>query len=874
MGKQLTKTLLSASVIAVIAGCAQNNQKTASSIQSPQWKEGYELPTPSEQGNRSLTEPKILPKTHFAAGQLLEAKGMIDDAIVQYQKAIAVNHTYGEAYQALGILYAQIGRNNDAIESMTKAVSLCPTDALARNNLGYLMMRNGRWAEAKQHLVKATKIQPYFARAHVNLGMCLSKLGRFEEAYESFRTVLPKADAKYNLGLMYRGQQRYEEAAQAFRDVLRVNPQFVAAEDQLVSLQPFLAPPVESEEQIASEGDDEDFNNNAQSRSNMVEDRGQQNNQTTSSSTATPGKNKVSQRNRGGVSPVNNRRNRNVAVQNSCPEDEAALQACMSYDIEWCEDENLREASRGVMMPNEGVATDMNWPTSALRSFAQKQNTMKAKPSTSKRGNRMGMNDSASSEMMMASASDWHETYADFDYEVARCHELFLTDASPDDGLFVPFINQMEKIAPVRSTMASRPVTSSPSTNAAGTTDMTDSVVQAPVIENEVMMYGVEGFEFLDGCGDEEFPHIQQGTAWAVGGVTFDDVAAMAGEMPSSELSSMADASTWAAVVDQVNLIDHADIMQTSRQTLAMRAISPSNTYVKTMARPSKSVRNMTSGYASIHTPVAQNPTISLRESLASMTRQQIEARLVQVRDEIRCLDNDLATLYGPYRQNVSMSDLALDYVPGMDWTIVTMSPMEQATYQALHEVDFGSVPEEVPVPRGRETMSMTVTESKERKKSSECDAFDPQGTNIPLNQVQFDNLLTLIGLAADGNTCWDVETIQQYLSQEQSKATNTEDVNFANKAAKPNSNAGRVDDSNKFDNPAPDAKSSHRGGRQPNQSPGMGDNYRSKIDEDRHWIHRTSTRRRSSPYDPSRRLRTSRYRLGHRHPDQIIDPE
>ena len=56
------------------------------------------------------TPPKILPDTHYAAGMLFERQGQIDKAILQYRKAVAVNHNFANAYHRLGLTLSAVVR--------------------------------------------------------------------------------------------------------------------------------------------------------------------------------------------------------------------------------------------------------------------------------------------------------------------------------------------------------------------------------------------------------------------------------------------------------------------------------------------------------------------------------------------------------------------------------------------------------------------------------------------------------------------------------------------------------------------------------------------------------------------------------------------
>jgi len=187
-------------------------------------------------GAEVAASPSILPQTHFAAAKLFESQGMPNKAITQYRKAIAVNHSFVEAHERLGLLLSRIGRHEEASRTLRQAVGLKPKDPALRNNLGFELLLTGNLAGAEEAFQAAVRMDAGFARAYVNLGIAQSRLGRYEEALESFRIVLPEPDAYYNLALMYRGEGKAAAAVDALRHVLAIDPEFIAAKRQLEQL--------------------------------------------------------------------------------------------------------------------------------------------------------------------------------------------------------------------------------------------------------------------------------------------------------------------------------------------------------------------------------------------------------------------------------------------------------------------------------------------------------------------------------------------------------------------------------------------------------------------------------------------------------------
>ena len=222
----------------VIAGCTQPDFK----ISRPDLAKWPPVTDAKIASAPEAKPPKVLPETHLAAARLFESRGMLDRAITQYRRAIAVNHSLTEAYHRLGLLLSIQGRREEAQATLRRAVKLEPDNAILRNNLGFELLLAQRWEESARELKRAIALRPGFTRAHVNLGMAQSRLGRFDQALASFKKVLPEADAYYNLGLMYRGQHRYVEAAGAFNRARAINPDFGAARTQLTQIGLQLAP--------------------------------------------------------------------------------------------------------------------------------------------------------------------------------------------------------------------------------------------------------------------------------------------------------------------------------------------------------------------------------------------------------------------------------------------------------------------------------------------------------------------------------------------------------------------------------------------------------------------------------------------------------
>ena len=129
-------------------------------------------------------------KAHANLGFVLIQKGQVDEAIVQFQKALENNATYYPAYVSLGDALLQKGQADEAIVQYRKALESDPNYADAHNNLGGALLRKGKVDEAMAQFQKALEGNPNYADARTNLGVALFQKGRVDDAIVQFQDVL------------------------------------------------------------------------------------------------------------------------------------------------------------------------------------------------------------------------------------------------------------------------------------------------------------------------------------------------------------------------------------------------------------------------------------------------------------------------------------------------------------------------------------------------------------------------------------------------------------------------------------------------------------------------------------------------------------
>jgi tetratricopeptide (TPR) repeat protein len=174
-------------------------------------------------------------------GCALNAMERYDEALGDFDRAIALAPDYPEAHGNRGLALAALGRQHDALVAFTTAIGLRPDDPQVRADLakaaGALagrgagggpddaeadciraagLLERGRLAEAVHALHRALAVQPASAQIHYNLGNAARELGRTEEAIAHFGAAIAfKPDfarALSNKAVLLQGLGRSEAA--------------------------------------------------------------------------------------------------------------------------------------------------------------------------------------------------------------------------------------------------------------------------------------------------------------------------------------------------------------------------------------------------------------------------------------------------------------------------------------------------------------------------------------------------------------------------------------------------------------------------------------------------------------------------------------
>lgn len=163
-------------------------------------------------------------------GMALEHKGLFEEAISQYERALEVDSTFAMARLGLAESYSRKGQYGRAIEEYNELIRIEERNLKARVffNLGVAQHMKGNYSDAIASYEEALGMEPEFADAHYGMGNAHYKMGEYEAAVSDFSEAILLAPGHVaaigNLGNVYFDMGMPDKAISQYKDALNLLP--------------------------------------------------------------------------------------------------------------------------------------------------------------------------------------------------------------------------------------------------------------------------------------------------------------------------------------------------------------------------------------------------------------------------------------------------------------------------------------------------------------------------------------------------------------------------------------------------------------------------------------------------------------------------
>jgi tetratricopeptide (TPR) repeat protein len=173
------------------------------------------------------------PTLHFNFGVTLEARGLLKEAVEEYQASIRSKPGWLDPMNNLGIVFFKLGQHSKAMTVFNRILAADPLNAEARNNIGVVLADQGRTKEAILSYRQAIAADPGYVKAAVNLERALENSGDLADAIVELEKLLKlrpdSVDARIRLGGLYLKMERYPETLIEAKAALEWEPENVQA---------------------------------------------------------------------------------------------------------------------------------------------------------------------------------------------------------------------------------------------------------------------------------------------------------------------------------------------------------------------------------------------------------------------------------------------------------------------------------------------------------------------------------------------------------------------------------------------------------------------------------------------------------------------
>jgi tetratricopeptide (TPR) repeat protein len=168
-------------------------------------------------------------QTYFVRGTAKYQARQYQDAIADYDRAIAINPQHANAYVGRGTAKYGLGKYQAAIPDHDRAIEIDPEYATAYNNRGLAKYSLGQNQAAINDYDRAIEIDPQAADPYNNRGTAKFKLGEYQAAINDYDRAIeidPEGAAVYyNRGFAKYNCGQHQAAINDYDRAIKIDPQ-------------------------------------------------------------------------------------------------------------------------------------------------------------------------------------------------------------------------------------------------------------------------------------------------------------------------------------------------------------------------------------------------------------------------------------------------------------------------------------------------------------------------------------------------------------------------------------------------------------------------------------------------------------------------
>ncbi len=225
--KRMSHILTISIVVLLLSSCSSDFQKIEALYNSQKYEAALE-----ELNSYLFFHVTDLKAIHMRA-RSYEELGDFSSAKKDYEKIIALDDEYAQAYAGLGKLYFEEEDYDKSESYLLRAASLEPKDFDILYLLGRVQLINEKYTSAELFLTKAREINPTNAKVHFYEGMVRAMKGDVLGCAVSFNKYVQfepdQLVGRYNRGFALMRAGYISFALEDFEAVLKANPNHVEA---------------------------------------------------------------------------------------------------------------------------------------------------------------------------------------------------------------------------------------------------------------------------------------------------------------------------------------------------------------------------------------------------------------------------------------------------------------------------------------------------------------------------------------------------------------------------------------------------------------------------------------------------------------------